>query len=70
MSFVFSVAHVHILSFMEMQQFLALKGLWLPAGAEAQRTCFPPDLMMLLMESCVGASAQKVLRQESFSSFL
>lgn len=55
---------MHILSFMEMQQFLALKGLGLPAGAGAQRTCSPPDLMVLLVESCAAASAQKVLRKE------
>lgn len=61
---------MHILSFMEMQQFLALKGLWLPAGAEAQRTCFPPDLMVLLMESCVGASAPTERAQKGKFLFL
>lgn len=68
--FVFSAARVHILSFIEMQQFLALKGLWLPAGPEAQGTCFLPGLKGLLVESCVGASAQKLLKNKSFSSFL
>ena len=65
--FVFAVACVHIPSLMELQQFVVLKGLWFPAGAEPQRLCVPPDLVVLLVESfCVWASAQKVLEGKIF----
>lgn len=42
-----------------------------PSWAEPQRTCFPPDLVALLVEPfCVWASAQKVLGRKNFPSFL